>query len=57
MVFDKVPLKDVAISAKPMPIKFFNKKGNFVSSEFSSYIKPLIGELPEFIELEKRWIK
>jgi len=57
VIFDKVPLKDVAISAKPMPVKFFNKRGNFVSSEFSAYIKPLIGELPEFVELEKKWIK
>jgi 6-phosphofructokinase len=54
--YGKVPLKDVAISAKPMPVEYFNKKGNFVSPAFTEYIKPLIGELPGFIELEKKWI-
>ena len=55
--YGNVPLKEVAISAKPMPPEYFNIKGNFVSSEFETYIKPLIGELPDFVELEKKWIK
>jgi 6-phosphofructokinase 1 len=55
--YGKVSLKEVAIATKPMPLKYFNKKGNFVSSEFTAYIKPLIGELPEFVELEKKWVK
>jgi ATP-dependent phosphofructokinase / diphosphate-dependent phosphofructokinase len=54
--YGKVPLKDVAMSARPMPAEYFNNKGNFVSSEFTAYMKPLTGELPEFIELEKRWV-
>jgi ATP-dependent phosphofructokinase / diphosphate-dependent phosphofructokinase len=54
--FGNVPLKDVAVSAKPMPMEFFNKKGNFVSPAFSKYMNPLIGDLPEFVELEKKWI-
>lgn len=54
--YSNIPLKDVAISAKPMPMEYFNKKGNFVSSDFATYIKPLIGELPEFVELDKKWI-
>jgi ATP-dependent phosphofructokinase / diphosphate-dependent phosphofructokinase len=56
VIFGKVPLKDVAVSAKPMPNEYFNDQGTFVSSDFTSYIKPLIGDLPVFIELEKRWI-
>jgi ATP-dependent phosphofructokinase / diphosphate-dependent phosphofructokinase len=54
--FGKVPLKNVAISAKPMPMKYFNEKGNFISSEFITYLKPLIGALPKFVELEKKWV-
>jgi 6-phosphofructokinase 1 len=54
--FGNVPLKDVAVSARPMPKEFFNKKGNFVSPAFLEYMKPLTGELPQFVELEKRWV-
>ncbi len=51
--FSKVPLRDVAVSAKPMPPEFFNKEGNHVSKAFLDYMKPLAGELPEFVRLEK----
>jgi 6-phosphofructokinase 1 len=50
--FGKVPLKEVAVSAKPMPLDYFNKEGNHVSDKFIEYIKPLAGELPEFVTLE-----
>lgn len=55
--FDKVPLKEVAVSAKPMPADYFNKAGNHVSSKFIDYMKPLAGELPEFVRLEKIYAK
>jgi 6-phosphofructokinase 1 len=55
--FGKVPLKEVAVSAKPMPAEFFNKEGNHVSQKFIEYIKPLAGELPEFVQLEKTFAK
>jgi 6-phosphofructokinase len=55
--FGKVPLYDVAIAAKPMPADYFNKRGNFVSDSFIKYMKPLTGELPDFVELEKNFIK
>lgn len=51
--FGKVPLSNVAVSAKPMPPEFFNKEGNHVSKTFLDYMKPLAGELPEFVRLEK----
>lgn len=51
--FGKVPLRDVAVAAKPMPAEFFNKEGNHVSQAFIDYIKPLTGDLPEFVRLEK----
>jgi 6-phosphofructokinase 1 len=55
--FGEVPLKEVALSAKPMSIDYFNKEGNHVSQKFIDYIKPLIGELPEFVQLEKIFAK
>lgn len=55
--FGKVPLKEVAVSAKPMPAEFFNTEGNHVSSLFIDYIKPLVGDLPEFVRLEKIFAK
>ncbi|MEI6049357.1 MAG: diphosphate--fructose-6-phosphate 1-phosphotransferase [Bacteroidota bacterium] len=55
--FGKVPLKEVAVSAKPMPGEFFNPEGNHVSPLFIDYMKPLAGELPEFVKLEKIFAK
>ena len=55
--FGKVPLKEVAVSAKPMSLDYFNAEGNHVSQKFIDYIKPLAGELPEFIQLEKIYAK
>jgi 6-phosphofructokinase len=55
--FGKVTLKEVAVSAKPMPSEFFNAEGNHVSPLFIDYMKPLAGELPEFVRLEKIFAK
>jgi len=55
--YSTVLLSDVAIKAKPMPREYFNKKGNFVNEKFIEYIKPLIGKLPEFVELENKIVK
>ena len=55
--FDKVPLNEVAVSAKPMTADLFNPEGNHVSQKFIDYIKPLTGELPEFVQLEKLFVK
>lgn len=55
--FGKVPLEKVAVSAKPMPSDFFNVEGNHVSQSFIDYIKPLVGDLPEFTRLEKIFAK
>jgi ATP-dependent phosphofructokinase / diphosphate-dependent phosphofructokinase len=55
--FGKVPLKDVAVSAKPMPLEYFNKEGNNVSPEFLDYMRPLAGDLPEFVRLEDLFVK
>lgn len=51
--YGKVPLSEVAIAARPMPAEFFNAAGNFVSDAFLRYMKPLTGEVPEFVRLRK----
>jgi 6-phosphofructokinase len=45
------PLAEVAAKSKPMPRRYINPEGNFVSEEFYRYIKPLVGEVPEFAVL------
>jgi 6-phosphofructokinase 1 len=55
--FDKVPLKDVAVAAKPMPLDYFNAEGNFVSSKFYDYMTPLAGDIPDFVQLENVFVK
>lgn len=55
--FGKILLSEVAIKAKPMPKYYFNERGNYVNEKFHNYIKPLIGELPEYVELNKRIVK
>lgn len=55
--FGKVPLRDVAVAAKPMPKDFFNTDGNHVSDKFIEYMKPLAGDLPDFIRLERNFVK
>ena len=57
IAYGKVPLKEVAVAAKPMPFEFFNDEGNHVSQLFIDYMKPLAGELPEFVRLEKLFVK
>ncbi|MDX9773750.1 MAG: diphosphate--fructose-6-phosphate 1-phosphotransferase [Bacteroidales bacterium] len=51
--YGKVPLGEVAIAARPMPGEYFNDAGNFVSDAFMKYMKPLTGELPDFVRLKK----
>lgn len=55
--YGKVPLEEVAVSARPMPPEYFNKEGNHVSSKFIDYMKPLTGELPKFVKLERIYVK
>ncbi len=50
--FGKIPLHEVAVKAKPMPREYFNEAGNFVSPAFLDYIRPLIGDLPEFVKFK-----
>lgn len=54
IAYTKVLLKDVAVKAKPIPLSYFNETGNFVNEKFIDYVKPLIGELPGYVELENK---
>jgi len=46
-----VSLDEVAVHIKPMNDKYINAQGNFVTDEYIKYIKPLVGELPNYSEL------
>ncbi len=50
-VTGEIALSEVAIKAKPMPEKYINAEGNFVTDEFIEYLRPLVGELPEYARL------
>ncbi len=50
--FGKTELSNVAIRAKAMPEDFINDRGNFVTDKLISYMRPLIGEIPDYIQLD-----
>jgi 6-phosphofructokinase 1 len=47
-----IGLAEVAIKSKPMPDEFINAEGNFVTDAFRDYLRPLIGELPQYSTLK-----
>lgn len=46
-----IQLGEVAVHARPMPDEFINKEGNFVTDAFTRYLKPLVGDLPDYTKL------
>jgi 6-phosphofructokinase len=50
--FGTIPLKQVAINARPMDDKYIDDKGLFVTTAFLKYAAPLVGELPEYASLK-----
>ncbi len=40
-----------------MDDKYINTSGNFVTDEYIKYIKPLVGEFPEYSELKFKKVK
>jgi len=50
-VTGEVALNEVAVKAKPMPDNYITPEGNFVTDEFIEYLRPLVGELPEYAKL------
>ena len=49
-----VALSDVAVRAKHIPDEFISKNGFYVTDAFLDYIRPLIGEMPEYVRLEAK---
>ncbi|UCG00180.1 MAG: diphosphate--fructose-6-phosphate 1-phosphotransferase [Spirochaetaceae bacterium] len=49
--YQTAPLSEVAEKSKPMPREYINSDGNFVTDEFYEYIRPLVGDIPEFAVL------
>lgn len=43
------PLAEVALNAKPMPDEYINAEGNYVTEACIEYLKPLVGELPDYV--------
>lgn len=52
--FGTVSLSKVANAARPMPRRFISKDGMFVTKAFLDYVRPLVGELPEFFRFDRR---
>jgi len=46
-----VSLDQVAVKIRPLDDKYINAEGNFVTDEYIQYIKPLVGKLPNYSEL------
>jgi ATP-dependent phosphofructokinase / diphosphate-dependent phosphofructokinase len=47
-----IPLNDVAVHAKPMPDNFISTDGSFITPAFIDYLRPLLGPLPTYANLE-----
>ena len=46
------PLSEVALGEKPMPDEFIDDEKLFVTPECLDYLRPLIGELPEYVRFK-----
>ncbi len=57
IIMGRTKLSDVAVRAKTMPDHYLNERGNFVTEDFYKYMGPLAGEIPEYVQLEKKFIK
>ncbi len=55
--FGTIPLKQVAISARPMDDKYIGKDGMSVTQAFLDYARPLVGGLPNYASLTVRKAK
>lgn len=51
--YTAVPLGDVAVRAKPMPDAYIHPQGNDVTQSYLDYLKPMIGDLPDYVTLDK----
>jgi 6-phosphofructokinase 1 len=49
--FGTIPLKEVAVHARPMPDEYIAPGGMDVTPEFLKFVEPLVGELPAYASL------
>jgi 6-phosphofructokinase 1 len=50
--YGTVPLSEVAVRAKPMPDEYISQGNADVTPAFLDYLRPLVGALPEYADLE-----
>lgn len=49
--YQTAPLDAVAVEAKPMPLEFIDQENLYVTDKCLEYLRPLIGELPNYVKL------
>ena len=49
--YETAPLDAVAVEAAPMPREYVDAENLFVTDACLEYLRPLIGELPEYVKL------
>ncbi len=47
------PCEQVAAAEKKMPDEYINEAGNGVTEAFLDYVRPLVGDLPEYVRLKR----
>jgi ATP-dependent phosphofructokinase / diphosphate-dependent phosphofructokinase len=52
-----IPLNEVAAKTKPLPKEFIADGGLMVTEAFRTYITPLVGMMPEYIDLHPNSVK
>lgn len=55
--FGTIGLEKVANAARPMPSAYIGKDGMSVTGAFLDYLRPLVGELPQYASLTIRRVK
>ncbi len=56
IAYGKTELSRVAVRAKAMPESYINKRGNFVTDDLVRYMRPLVGDIPEYVMFEKHFV-
>ena len=51
VTYETAPLDAVAVEAKPMPLEFIDKENLYVTDACLEYLRPLVGELPNYVKL------
>lgn len=50
--YASISLEKVALNSRPLPNEFISKDKKFVTQKFIDFLRPLVGELPQYAELE-----